>query len=665
MDEGGSKKNPEYTPQMWLEFAVAHGEGEFDSFLKYWLNDKEISELAEEGMQFTFTSYPGSATQTANPAMTTFLAGSDAPNIPFKWTAYTYVNAFWDGGYFSTIPNFAVEAKTLLCETDEKDANPIRCLYDLMTDEQYGANIPISQFNGDPDTVDSSWKIASDYCDEIVTYVDEDDVTIEEPRFRYSNVIDSKRKGYDIVKDILQSCRGIIAWSQGKIYCKIENENETVSGYYSDEYLIGFVSTGASTVDRVYVDVAIAESSGFWEGAYLNFKVGDITYSEMVEIQGSNYFDMVESLSVAPTNGTDVYVTKDNIKEGTFKWAKTGELDRHSSVRVEFINREFKDTANGDEVTNQYQWDVVEWEQPEAYYKDVLYDHPTGFYSQVQIRIEGIKRKSQAYRMAKWFADFNQYVVYICEFVTDHVGYMHKVGDIIGVSHQSLGWQGKEFRIIGMEEVENDEVRLNCVEYNRAIYGDDILQVFISSTSTIPSVYEQPDDLERFHIVQDLTNNVIYINFKRPDNNNWWVGAQVWVKKGVNGDYEKYGQLGIVTNSVKLDTGGIDATQTTVPFDDSTLYGTFPDAGEFWIGDELISYTSINDTLKQFEGCTRGTNATSHLDTEYCHLKTANTPYISGSSDIGTTWYIKAVSITIVGTPSEFASAIEESVLLT
>jgi len=157
----------------------------------------------------------------------------------------------------------------------------------------------------------------------------------------------------------------------------------------------------------------------------------------------------------------------------------------------------------------------------------------------------------------------------------------------------------------------------------------------------------------------------IYLNFKRPDDNPLWIGVKVYVKKGVSGEYELKKQVSTVTVSVKLDTGGIDDSQTIIPFDVSTLYGSFPSAGSFWIEDELISYTSIDDIDDEFEGCTRGGNASAHADTEYCQLKGTYTPFISfNDSDIGSTWYIKIVSMNIAGVVSALGDATAHTVVL-
>jgi hypothetical protein len=663
-ESGGGKKSPStYSAQMWVEFAMAHCEGEVQGYTRrYWIDDKTIWDIRDDDMYFTVVSYNGSATQTVNADIDDDLAGSANPAVPFKYTAYSVVNGYFDGGYFNTIPSFSAEVIGFLTEEGEEDANPIRCLYDFLTNTRYGVEIPTSMFDGDPDTPDTSWYIASAYCDELVEYIDQDGVTVQEPRFRYSNEFDSRVKGYDIVKDILQTCRGIIAFSQGLLFAKIENENENVSGYFSDEYTVDLTSGGGCTVNRIYFSSTIAEPSGFWEGAYLSFKIDDVTYSEMINIQETNYVDLVDDLPLAPDSGITVSLTKDNIKEGSFNWTKTPSSERINSCRIEFINRKAI-VPPSTVLKNNYIWDVVEVDQPEAY-TDVYIDHTRGEYNQKQIRLKGVKRKSQAMRMCKWFADFSSYVVYYCEFVTDVVGYLFKVGDIIGVSHSTLGWEAKEFRIVSMEEISNDEIKLNCLEYSRFIYGDDILQVF-NTTSPSPGddVYTYPDDIERVHVVQDIDNDFVWVNFKRPDSA-WWMGAQVWLKRGVSGEYVNVGQFARATYSVEL-LGAIDDVQTTIPFSSATLYGTFPDAGSFWIEDELITYTSIDEVNNEFEGCTRGTNATAHASGEYCHLKQTTLPRINFyNSDVGVTWYIKIVSVNIAGIVSDFDDATEVSLTI-
>ncbi|GAG40317.1 unnamed protein product, partial [marine sediment metagenome] len=176
--------------------------------------------------------------------------------------------------------------------------------------------------------------------------------------------------------------------------------------------------------------------------------------------------------------------------------------------------------------------------------------------------------------------------------------------------------------------------------------------------------YAAPDVIERFYAVQDLTENKIYILFKRPDDNNYFIGAKVYVSVG-GGDWVWKKIVGHVTPSVKL-ASGIDDTVTTIPFDNSTLYGSFPSSGSFWIEDELITYTGISgDPDYEFTGCTRGTNNVAHTIDKYCMLKDTNTEFITfEDSEVGQIWTVKGVSVTVYNLAANFASSPTKAVTI-
>jgi hypothetical protein len=212
-----------------IDFAIGHCEGEVLAYHQYYIDDKTVGEMAEEGWNFVFTSYYGTMTQTADPIIASYVSGSTPGILSFVGTAYTTVRAivYVEGTTTITnLPSCSAEISGILTEnTDaatDPDANPIRIVYDFMTDIKNGLGLQLDLFNGDPDTPDSPWKYASDYCDELVDYVNELDVTVQEPRFRYSNVFDARVKGYDIITDVLYTCRGLIRLRQGKLEPLIE-----------------------------------------------------------------------------------------------------------------------------------------------------------------------------------------------------------------------------------------------------------------------------------------------------------------------------------------------------------------------------------------------------------------------------------------------------------
>ena len=393
----------------------------------------------------------------------------------------------------------------------------------------------------------------------------------------------------------------------------------------------------------------------YWFGDDGVITISGTTYRFLVKNSTSTYIDLFEDLPAIPQSGDDFTLVKDNIKEGSFTYKMSADSEISNKYRVEFMSRAVKDDE--DVWTNSYVWDSVEKDSEEAHL-DI-----DGATKLKTVRLGGVKRKSQAMRMIQFYSDFGLYNRHWCEFMTGHQGYYHAVGDVIGVSHSQTGWNPKWFRIVGMEEMENDEIKLQCFEYNPNCYSDDIPKVTAVDNNDPPSPYIQPDLVERFSVVQDLTENKLYILYKRPDGNNFFVGANINVSIG-GGDYSWVKTVGHVTPSVKLASGIIDS-DTVIPFDNTTLYGSFPASGSFWIEDELITYTSIDDINYEFEGCTRGGNATAHTIDKYCKLKGVDTDYITfEDSEVGQSWTIKAVSVTTYNLRADFATSPTDTVIL-
>lgn len=120
------------------------------------------------------------------------------------------------------------------------EANPIEVVYDIMTNTRYGMGIAVDRFDGDPYTADSgTWRSEKLYCDERVDI--EDGKT--EARFTYSKAQLDRLKGYDLIREVLQTCRGFLYYCDGKIKVKIEKPGEEPQIYFGLEEE-SFVVTG-------------------------------------------------------------------------------------------------------------------------------------------------------------------------------------------------------------------------------------------------------------------------------------------------------------------------------------------------------------------------------------------------------------------------------------
>lgn len=115
-----------------------------------------------------------------------------------------------------------------------QDASPIEVCYDFMTNKRYGMGISTSLFDGSPYTsANTTWYNENAYCYENV--LNDIPYQVNEPRFLYSNTFDKFKKGFDIVQDILQTCRGFLYYCDGKIKVKIEKGTETPVIYFGCE----------------------------------------------------------------------------------------------------------------------------------------------------------------------------------------------------------------------------------------------------------------------------------------------------------------------------------------------------------------------------------------------------------------------------------------------
>lgn len=667
MDDVGGKKSPEYEMWMTVDFAIGHCEGEVGEIVQYFVNDKTMDEAAEDNLGFNFTSYLGTSTQTVDPTINAFMSGTLIGAVPFKNTCYTVAHAQMKGGYFSSVPTLSAEINGLWTETGEEDANPVRAIYNMLIDDRIGLGIDTGEFDGDPDTIGSTWYTSANICDENVSYIDGDGLTVNEPRYRYSNTISSRQKAYDIINGMLFCCNGILSYRQGKIIIRIETGDESIEGHFSSEYIRTYTTAGGSTINQVNFNTSFIEVDGFWEGAYGKYTVAGQDYEFCMLEQGTNYIVPCEDMSSPLASGIDVTFKKDNIKEGTFTFNKTELSDTSNRIRVEFLNRKWLDEGSG-LVVNEYAWDTVESDSSSIYVNPTYGHTPTNEVRTKQVRVEGIKRKSQATRLARFLSDYAEYNVWYCEFTTDIYGIAFSLGDVVTITHPTANWLFKEFRIINIEELEIDEVKIICFEYNRTVYNDYSGQIFTSSRQDIPNPFAVPDTPERFNIWQDDNNEKrIYIAYKVPDNQSYWSGVRVYVQKTAGGDFNYVDLLTTPTYSVKL-SSSISDTATTIPFDSSTLYGSFETSGWFYIDKEKIYYTGISGD--SFTGCVRGdggTIAVSHGVNEYCnnYVLNGSTPYINfASEDIGATWTIKLIGTAINGLTSDWDTAPTDSLTI-
>jgi hypothetical protein len=499
---------------------------------------------------------------------------------------------------------------------------------------------------------------ASLICKEIIDatiYTSKEDIVLRERRFQFSQCYDQPRKFHDVLQEVLDTCQGFISpcqWEDGDFKLIIPNSGETPVHYFGLDSGV-FVSTQESIEfdepNIIYGDFS-AYPYNYWKGDFVYYDEekdhGNPAYGEPdLPARYRNWDVIIEQTSTYIIIGDGIYgfpegeqftLKKDNIKEGSFTFAEKSAMDRPNKVRIEFKNRlsgYIKDVA---EAEDTYRLDILGETEKIDHYK-----------------MHGIKRATQAGRMAMRILDQWNHQRYVCAFETDIMGTTLCMGEIIGVGHDTTGWNGKWFRIVAMDELMDFEVKLELEEFNPYCYHDYGVPVYQGySYSGFPTPYV-PRNVERLEIKEDIEFNQLYFTFKSPARDaGFFTGARIY-RKTDDDTWEFIAVIHETVSSVRLaQSVGID--DTTIYYDNDYLSGSFPSQGVIWIENELMYYHGIDTVNFAFTNVVRGykdTEQVEHLiDGGYLYITLrddATLYYEIPESWAGTTQTFKASSVTI------------------
>ena len=521
-------------------------------------------------------------------------------------------------------------------------------------------------------------------CNEIIDatiYTFKEDIDIRERRFQFSQCYDQLKKFHDVLQEILDTCQGFISACQWRIYYDslygerldlseisdlesweyysvsrnfkliIPNPDETPVHYFGLDSGV-FVSTQLSDESDLIYGNFSAYPYNYWKGDFVHYietkDHGNPSWGypdfppryrdwDVIIEQTSTYIKIGDGITTLFPSSETFTLKKDNMKEGSFTFAEKSAMDRPNKVRIEFKNRllgYIKDVA---EAEDTYRLDILLESEKIDHYK-----------------MHGIKRATQAGRMAMRILDQWNHQRFVCAFETDIMGMTLCMGEIIGVGHDITGWNGKWFRIVAMEELIDFEVRLELEEFNPYCYHDYGVPVYQGfSYSGFPTPYI-PRNVERFEVKEDIEFNQLYFTFKSPARDaGFFTGARIYRKTG-DDTWEFIALIYETVSSVKLaQSVGID--DTTIYYDNDYLFGSFPSQGVIWIENELMYYHGIDTVNFAFTNVVRGykdTDQVEHLIDEgtnlYIKLRDdANLYYEIPDSWAGTTQTFKASSVTV------------------
>jgi hypothetical protein len=498
----------------------------------------------------------------------------------------------------------------------------------------------------DPSYVESGFYLrfnideAKEICNEIIDttlYTIKENIPLRERRFQFSQCYDQPKKFYDVLNEVLDTCQGFISpciWEDSKYKLMIPNSSERPVYYFGKGSAV-FVSTQLSDDSYYIYGNFSAYPDNYWKGDMVYFSGMNRDWSIVLE-QTSTYIVIGDSLSPLFPVSKEFTLKKDNMKEGSFTFAEKSAMDRPNKVRIEFKNRLLDYIKDVAEAEDTYRLDILGETEKIDHYK-----------------MHGIKRATQAGRMALRILDQWNYQRLVCAFETDVMGMTLCMGEIIGVSHEITGWNGKWFRIVAMEELMDFEVRFELEEFNPYCYHDEGVPVFQGySYSGFPTPYV-PRNVERLEVKEDIEFNRLYFTFKEPSRDaGFFIGARIYRKTGTD-TWEFITIINETVSSVKL-AQDVELDDTTIYYDNDTVSGSFPSQGVIWIENELMYYHGIDTTNYAFTHVVRGYKDTDQVE----HSIDNNNLYITLRDDVtdyleipeewaGTTQTFKISSTTI------------------
>ncbi len=122
-----------------------------------------------------------------------------------------------------------------------------------------------------------------------------------------------------------------------------------------------------------------------------------------------------------------------------------------------------------------------------------------------KLQLFGIRRFSQAARMARFYRMFAKLNVFRVQFGWKINAIQCEVGDVIGVTHRVMGWFNKPFRVWRIADEQSGDGVVNCVEYTAALYNDEgEMSEPGDSYSTLTDPNAAPPQITSFVVIKNF-----------------------------------------------------------------------------------------------------------------------------------------------------------------
>ena len=221
--------------------------------------------------------------------------------------------------------------------------------------------------------------------------------------------------------------------------------------------------------------------------------------------------------------------TEDNILSDTFAFSELDKEDVANEIKLFFRDesREYQPTI------------VIARDEPDVDDRELVAK---------EVRMPGITRETQATRIANLLLYKGLLTNYTCQFNVSVKNGNVSIGDLCAVTHSVPAWTSEPFRIVAINETDDDELEIICEQYVAQIYSD----------SGIPSSYQEAVPFLRRQRPWDVpphatnlslseTSEIrddgsyqpkLLITWTKPDYL-YPLQTIVWVRKGAGGTWEQ------------------------------------------------------------------------------------------------------------------------------
>jgi hypothetical protein len=409
-----------------------------------------------------------------------------------------FYDDFWPGigAVFLTLERFCVGYGALMgpprvtCQKPilpSSCGNPAAIVLDLLTHPRYGLGLTTMRMDM------TSVMSCSYYClEQIPTGLASSSANpfpAREQRFCLDYILDNQLPIVDHLRNMLATFRGYLCFSQGKVKMKIERPETTAQSFGMGQII-------ANTFQ--------------WKKQSLRERP-NVVRVEYIEPGGT----VIDATGKTANSDKGRFVTD---MEGS-----TADLERYNA----YTGSNYK-SYKADFVEASNPWDIER----------------TGERRERVLNLTGIKRRTQAYRMADFYLSKAIHCQHACSFRVGINALKAEVGDVIAVSHDVPRWAGKLFRLVEIQEAESDELTLGCLEYNEALFNDALAAAPHGQdpiTGNTPPWGAAPEQVGRLTTYERPGDNSIEITYTRIATADMFGGAGIYKRIGSYGAWQLIG----------------------------------------------------------------------------------------------------------------------------